>query len=55
MFFLSPKIFGQSYMVLWDVRIMMSGILEVPKMSDMFKFLIKNGEFWVWLLIFLKK
>ena len=47
--FLSPKSFGQSYMVLWGVMITISGLLEVltmsdlfefPKMRDMFEFLI---------------
>ena len=62
--FLSPNIFGQSDMVLWDVMIMMSGILEILTMSDqfglltmsdMFEFLIYTEEFWVQLWIVVKK
>ena len=40
MLFLIPKKKIQSDMVLWDVMITMSGILEVLKMSDLFELLI---------------
>ena len=54
--FLSPKIFGQSDMVLWYVMITMSGLFEFLTMSDIFEFLIMiylfdlliyTEEFWV--------
>ena len=47
MLFLSPKIFGHLDMVLWDMMITMSGILEVLNMSDMFELLIYTNEVWV--------
>ena len=40
---------------LWSVMIIMSDLLEVLKISDMFEFLIYTDEVWVWLLIVLKK
>ena len=40
MIFVIPKIFIQSDIVLWDVMIEMSSLLEVLTMSDMFEFLI---------------
>ena len=61
--FLSPNRFGQSDMVLWDVMITMSGLLEVLIMSDMFEFLkmsdlfellIQTEEVWFQLWIVLK-
>ena len=53
--FLSPKRFGQSDMVLWDLMIMMSGLLGVLMMSDIFEFLIYTEEVWFQLWISLKK
>ena len=38
--FLSPMSFGQSDMVLWGFMTMMSGLLEVSKMSDLVELLI---------------
>ena len=43
--FLSPKSFGQSDMVLWDVMITMSGLLEVLTISDLFEFLTISDLF----------
>ena len=51
----SPKIFGQSDLVLQDVMIAMSGLLEVPTRSDMLKYLIHTEEVWVQPWISLKK
>ena len=36
----SPKIFDQLDVVLWDVMLAMSGILEVLTRSDLLKYLI---------------
>ena len=59
---LITKSFGHLDMIIWYVMITMSGILEVPMMSDMFEFLtmsdlfeflICNEEVWVQLWIVL--
>ena len=47
-------IFGHPEMVLWNVMITMSGLLEVLKMSDLFELLIYTDEVWFWLFILLK-
>ena len=57
MIYVFPKIgesFGQSDVVLRDVMIAMSGLLEVQTRSDLLKHLINTEEFWVQLSIFLK-
>ena len=38
-FVIFTKSFGQSNMVIWDVMIAMSGILEILSMGDLFGFL----------------
>ena len=64
MFFVSPKSFCQSDMVIWYAMIAISGLLEVHMMSgmfefltmsDLFEFLIYTEEVWAQLWIFLKK
>ena len=43
----SPKSFGQSDVVLRDLMLAMSGLLEVLTRSDMLKYLIYTEEVWV--------
>ena len=50
----SPKSSGRSDVVLQDVMLAMSGLLEVLAGSDLLKYLIYTGEVWVQLWIFLK-
>ena len=50
----SPKSLSQSDVVLQDVMLAMSGLLEVLTSSDMLKYLIYTEEVWVKLWIFLK-
>ena len=45
--FLCPRSFDQSNKVLWDGLIMISGLLEVMKMSVLFEFSIKTYQVWV--------
>ena len=42
MIFVSPKIFGQSDVILRDMILAISGLSEVPKKSDISKYLIYN-------------
>ena len=45
MIFVSSDIFGQLDMVLWDLIIAISGILEDLPMSDIFEFLMMRDMF----------
>ena len=45
MIFVSPKRFGQSDMVLWDVMIAISDLLKVLTISDLFEFLAMSDQF----------
>ena len=45
MIFVSPNIFGQSDMVLWDAIIAIGGLLEDLKMSCLFEFLTMSDLF----------
>ena len=50
-----PKSFGHSDVVIQDVMLAMSGILEVLTRSGLLKYLIYNEELWDQLWILLKK
>ena len=50
----SPKSFGQSDVVLQDVMLAMSGLLEVLTGTDLLKYLIYDEEVWVQFWIFIK-
>ena len=54
MIYVSPKGFDQSDMILLNVMLAMSGILEFLTRSDLLKYLIYTEEVWVQLCIFLK-
>ena len=55
MIYVFTKIFGQSDVVLRDLMLEMSGLLEVLTSSDLLKFLIYTEEVWFQLWVFLKK
>ena len=50
----SPNSFGQLDVIMRDVMLALSGLLEVLKRSDLLKYLIYTEEVWVQLWIFLK-